>query len=403
MATLKYLIRNDRIKEDGSYMVYIRLTHERKTRYIPTSEFVTKKDITPSGKIKNMRVVDKMEELLLAYRKKLSGLNLEVNEVDIDAIVDYLKRKDNSERSLSFSAYAERWIMESRVKGAKNYQTALNALRRYFGRGVILFSEVTVNSLRGFCASLEDKERAASLYCNAIVKIFNDGRDYYNDEDNGIIRIKHTLNKFKAPRQNVARKRALSVEEIRRIFSLPYDNIMVRGFRSRHDVALDCFRLSFCLMGMNSADLWAAERFEDGEIVYNRQKTKDRRSDGAEMRVRVPECVLPLFEKYRDGSDKRVFDFYKRFSNPENFNRAINIGLKEVGRKVGIDGLQFYAARHSMATIAVNDAGVSKYVVNDMLCHTDPTMRVTELYIKRDFRPINEGNEKLMRFVFGSE
>lgn len=401
MATLKYLIRNDRMKEDGSYVVYIRLTHERKTRYIPTSEFVTKKDVTPSGKIKNMRVVDKMEELLLMYRKKLSGLNLEVNEVDIDAIVDYLKRKDNSERSLSFSAYAERWIQESRAKGVKNYQTALNALRRYFGRGVILFSEVTANSLRGFCESLEGKERAASLYCNAIVKIFNDGRDFYNDEDNGIVRIKHTLNKFKAPRQNVAKKRALSVEEIRRIFALPYDGVMVRGMKSRHDVALDCFRLSFCLMGMNSADLWAAERFEDGEIVYNRQKTKDRRSDGAEMRVRVPACVLPLFEKYRDGSDKRVFDFYKRFSNPENFNRAINIGLKEVGREAGIEGLQFYAARHSMATIAVNEAGVSKYVVNDMLCHTDPTMRVTELYIKRDFKPINEGNEKLMKFMFG--
>ena len=403
MATLKYLIRNDRKKEDGTYTVYVRLTHERKTRYIPTSEFVTKKDVTPSGKIKNMRVVDKMEELLLMYRKKLSELNLEINDIEIDAIVDYLKRKDNSERSLSFSAYAERWIQESKAKGAKNYQTALNALRRYFGRGVILFSEVTVNSLRGFCASLEGKERAASLYCNAIVKIFNDGRDYYNDEDNGIIRIRHTLNKFKAPRQNVAKKRALSVEEIKRIFELPYDGKVRKGMASRHDMALDCFRLSFCLMGMNSADLWAAERYEDGEIVYNRQKTKDRRSDGAEMHVRVPACALPLFEKWRDKDGNRVFGFYKRFTTAEMFNKSINKGLKEVGHEVGVEGLQFYAARHSMATIAVNNAGVSKYVVNDMLCHTDPTMRVTELYIKRDFKPINEGNEKLMRLMFGSE
>lgn len=399
-TTMKYLVRKDRMKEDGTYIVFIRLTHNRMTRYIPTTEIVTKKDLTASGKIKNMRIAEKMDELLLAYRKKLSSLNLEINDMPIDAIVDYLKRK-SMEGSLSFSAYAEKWISDSKVKGVRNYKAALNALRRYFGRGGILFSEVTANSLRGFCDSLEGKERAASLYCNAIIKIFNDAKGYYNDEDNNIIRIKHSLSKFKPPRQNVAKKRALTLEEIRKVFALPYDNIRVRGLQSRHDLGLDCFRLSFCLMGMNSADLWAAERFENGEIVYNRQKTKDRRSDGAEMRVRVPEQVMQLFEKYRDTDGKRVFDFYKRFSTPETFNRAINLGLKEVGREIGENGLQFYSARHTMATIAVNETGVSKYLVNDMLCHTDPTMRVTELYIKRDFKPINVANEKLMKYVFG--
>ena len=54
-----------------------------------------------------------------------------------------------------------------------------------------------------------------------------------------------------------------------------------------------------------------------------------------------------------------------------------------------------------MATIALNDARIDKWIVNDMLCHTDPAMKVTELYIKKDFAPINEANEKLMKFVFG--
>lgn len=400
MATLKYLIRKDRIREDGTYMVYFRLTHERKTRYIPTSEFVAKKDVTAAGRIKSMRVVEKMDGLLMEYRKRLSGLNLEINNIGIDAIVEYLKRKDGG-AGLSFTGYAEKWIEESKVKGVKNYRTALNALRRYFGRGSILFSEVTANSLRGFCDSLEGKERAASLYCNAIIKIFNDAREYYNDEDNGIIRIKHTLSKFKPPRQNVAKKRALTMEEIRRIFALPYDNIKSKGMQSRHDLALDCFKLSFCLMGMNSADLWAAETYEGGEIIYNRQKTKDRRSDEAEMRVRVPECIQDVFDRYRDADNVRVFGFYKRFGTPESLNRAINLGLKDVGQEIGLPHLQYYSARHTMATIAVNEAGISKYLVNDMLCHTDPGMRVTDLYIKKDFAPINEANEKLMRFVFG--
>lgn len=167
-----------------------------------------------------------------------------------------------------------------------------------------------------------------------------------------------------------------------------------------HDLALDCYRLSFCLMGMNSADLWAAEDYEDGMIVYHRAKTKDRRSDGAEMRVVVPDVVRDVFERWRDADGERVFSFHCRFSTPENLNKSINEGLKAVGREVGVEGLQFYSARHSMATIALNDAGISKWLVNDMLCHVDPAMKVTELYIKKDYRPINEANERLMMYVF---
>ena len=166
------------------------------------------------------------------------------------------------------------------------------------------------------------------------------------------------------------------------------------------DLALDCYRLSFCLMGMNSADLWAAEEYTDGMIVYHRAKTKDRRSDGAEMRVVVPDVVRDVFERWRDADGERVFSFHRRFSTPENLNKSINEGLKAVGREVGVEGLQFYSARHSMATIALNEAGISKWLVNDMLCHVDPAMKVTELYIKKDYRPINEANERLMMYVF---
>ncbi len=36
-----------------------------------------------------------------------------------------------------------------------------------------------------------------------------------------------------------------------------------------------------------------------------------------------------------------------------------------------------------------------------MLCHIDERMRVTNLYIRKDFSLINEANEKLMAYVFG--
>lgn len=358
--------------------------------------YISKKDITASFKIKNANILDRCNGIIKEYRSRLSELSLEFNDIDIDTIVSYIRQKKEN-NGVSFTEFAAKWIKESTIKGIKNYKTALNALCSFVGRDNILCEEINVKTMRAFENALKDRPRAQSLYPNCIKTIFNAAREYYNDEDNDIIRIKHSLDKYKPIDQNIAEKRALDVETIRRIFALPYDNIKVKGKSSRYDLALDSFRLSFCLMGMNSADLYYADKLEDNTIIYDRMKTKDRRRDKAEIHVKITDYIKPLVEKYK--GKERVFNFSERFATMESFNRAINIGLKEVGKDLGINRLQFYAARHSMATIAVNEVGISKYIVNDMLNHTDQSLRITELYIKKDFSHINEANVKLLDYV----
>ena len=399
MATFKAIIKKGNKRSNGTWNVVIRFTHETKVRFIPTTMYVTQKDITPSYKIKNVQILDKCEDIIRTYRDRISELNLEFNNIHIDTIVSYLKQK-RDKRGISFTEFYQEWMEKhTEIKGMKNYNTSLNAFCAFMGRENILCDEVTVKTMKAFEESLKDRPRAQSLYPNCITRIFNEARDYYNDEDNDIIRIKHSLRKYKPVQQNVAEKRALDVETIRKIFALPYDNIKVKGKSSRHDLALDCFRLSFCLMGMNSADIYNASKFDGKTIIYNRTKTKDRRTDKAEIHVDVQPCIMPLVEKYR--GKERVFNFYERFSSMSDFNRAINIGLKEVGKEIGIDGLQFYAARHSLATIACNDASIPIYTVNAMLNHTDPKMRITELYIRKDFKAINVANSEVLNFVLG--
>ena len=396
MATFKALIKRGNKRADGTWNVVIRFTHNSKVRFIPTTMYINKKDITASFKIKNANILDRCNDIIKEYRSRLSELSLEFNDIDIDTIVSYIRQKKEN-KGVSFTDFAAKWIKESTIKGIKNYKTAINALCSFVGRDNILCEEINVKTMKAFENALKDRPRAQSLYPNCIKTIFNAAKEYYNDEDNNIIRIKHSLDKYKAVEQNIAEKRALDVENIRRIFALPYDNIKVKGKSSRHDMALDCFRLSFCLMGMNSADLYYADRLEDNTIIYDRMKTKDRRRDKAEIQVKITDYIKPLVEKYKGKT--RVFNFYERFTTMESFNRAINIGLKEVGKELGIEHLQFYAGRHSMATIAVNDVKISKYVVNDMLNHTDQSLKITELYIKKDFSHINEANVKLLDYV----
>lgn len=401
MATFKAMIKSTDKRSDGTWRVTIRFTHERKVRYIPTDMFAEKRDLTSSGKLKNMLIIERCEDLIREYRHRLADLNTEINEIDIDTIVDYIRHKRDA-KGISFTSFFGKWLQLNKdKKGTANYITAFRSLQKFFGRTEIQCKEITIKTLKEFERSLSDRPRAQSVYPVYIKVIFNAAREYYNDEDNDIIRIRQSLNSYRPPRQNVAQKRALSVDDIRRIFALPNDDRKAKyGAYNRRAMALDCFKLSFGLLGINTADLYNATQLEDGVLIYNRTKTRDRRADNAEIHITIPPIIAELVEKYRDATGERVFDFYYHYGNIKDFNKAVNIGLKSVGEAVGINGLQYYAARHSLATIAANDVRIDKYVINDMLNHTDNALRITELYIKRDYKAINEANKKVLAYVF---
>lgn len=399
MATIKTTIKKNEKRTDGTWNVVVRITHNRKSAYLRTSLFVSKSDLTTTFKIKNARILDKCREIENNLRGKLSELNLEITELDLSQILNYLE-KTKSHGSIDFIAFCRKWIEKHQnLKGIKNYVSAINSFTTFFGREKIFCDEVTSKVLKQFESELAEKKRAQSMYPSAILRLFNEARDFYNDDEIGISKIKHII-RYKPQKQNVATKRSISEDLIRQIFALPYNNTKVKGYTSRRDLAKDCFMLSFCLMGINSVDLFFAKDFDGEQITYYRTKTTERRhNDKAKMVVRVHPFIRPVFDKYYKGGEY-VFNFHERFSDEKQLNRAINLGLKEIAKEIGIENLQFYSARHSFATIAVNKAMINKYVVNDMLCHVDKSMKVTELYIEKDFSVINKANSKLIEYMF---
>lgn len=61
--------------------------------------------------------------------------------------------------------------------------------------------------------------------------------------------------------------------------------------------------------------------------------------------------------------------------------------------------MEFYAARHTWATIASNEAGVDKYTVHTALNHVDENMRVTDIYIAKSWDSIDAANRKVLDYV----
>lgn len=389
MATLKAVIMKPDKRADGTWNVKIRITHNRAVRNIPTSMYVSKSDLTASMKIKNRAILDKCDDLIREYRQRLNVLNLELNDMPLSMIVERITSRSSSE-GVEFIEFCEAWMARNAGKpGLSTRKSALNAFKRFYGRDVIMCSEITSKVMREFEQSLTGV-RTKSLYPATILHLFREARRYYNDEDNDRIVIRNTVASYKPPKQNVAEKRALTEDVVRKILALEYNGGVCR------DLALDMFKLSLFLMGTNSVDLYNATEFDGEYFAYNRTKTAGQRSDKAEMRIRVHPCLRPLFDKYK--GEERVFNFYRRYSTPNTFNKAINTGLKEIADEVGVEKIQFYAIRHSFATIAANDLRINKYIVNDMLCHVDPAMQVTELYIRKDFGPMNEANYQFVEY-----
>lgn len=406
---------------DGTYNVKVRFIKDKKVKRVSTDLFATDSDLTSDLKLKEESIVkQEADRLVLHYRTMVNSLHFDSEDCDVSEIVNRLLCKEEAEKPIDFIAFSKKWISETTIKGKDNYTTALNSFIRFLGKEELEIKKITVDLLeqyRDYIINVRNERvkalqaegkrvpsnRCLSLYLMSLRHLYGEAQRFYNKPDKGLMRIPHTpFEYFKIPKQEATRKRAVTPQQIKAIWSLPYQNIH-KGVKHtcRPDLAKDCFILSFCLMGINSADLYNATLLRDNRLVYCRTKTKERRLDKAKMEVVVPDMVLPIIEKYRDTTGQRLFRFYKDYRDHKAFNKAINKGLKGIGDQLNIDDLEFYAARHSWATIALNKCGIDKYTVHAALNHVDESMRVTDIYIERDFVNENKANAKVIKYVFG--
>ena len=423
MLTIKAEIKKSELKVDGTYNVKIRFTLDRKVKRLSTNLFITSKDLTKSLKFKEDTSIKRaIDRLVLYYREQCFKLQLDQNHYSLDEIIEFLNGEQEKQQTIDFIKFSREWIASTTIKGAPNYTTAINALVRFIGKEELDINLITLDFLESFKAFLNKEReirtkrlmqqgkripsnRSLSLYLISIKKLFNEAKKKYNKKEKNLILIPNSpFMELEIPKQEATRKRAISADIIKKLWKLPYKD-MKKGYKStcRYNLAKDCFILSFCLMGINSADLYNATEMEGYTIVYNRTKTKDRRLDKAQMKVDIPRLILPLVEKYKDKTGKRLFNFYQYYADEKGFNKAINYGLKEIGTILEIDDLEYYAARHSWATIALNKVGIDKYIVHAALNHIDDAMKVTDIYIERDFVNENKANAKVVKYVFGKQ
>lgn len=368
--------------------------HGGKKARIPTGITVTDSELSTNGKkIKEPKKAMILEKKRREFQERLDAMLIGLIGENLTA-GDIVERLTAQPKILDFFLFTENWLTNAPIKDKKNYYCMLNSLESYTGSRTLPFTRITYRMLDGYAHSLSDRPRAQSMYLGLIRHLYREAMRHYNTDYEQVIQNDPFL-RYRVPKQ-VVRKgvRALTLKQLLAIY-----NYKGRP-NSRAQLARDCFILSFCLMGMNSVDMYEAKDIRNNTIKYNRAKTQDRRSDNAYIEVKVHPVIADLARRYKGSG--RVFSFNKRYADSPSFNKAINIGLKDVGKELGIEALQFYQARHTFATLSRNMMHFSKSDVDEALNHVG-SYDIADIYIAKDFTIINDNNFKLLNKVFGIE
>lgn len=408
MITTKPIILTSNRRRDGTYLIFIRVYFAGKVRRVPTSLTCGPGDITRSGRIKSQEVLDKAGAIARRMLDSVSSLtDADLEGRDVDWVVAKMKCAERLHNfRLDFFEFAQE-VLEGKSPGARvQYITALNAFSDFLGRREIDINDITRQMITGFLSWMA-KDRAMkahktpnkgisptgrrripngaeSRHIAKLSHIYARAKDLYNDEDSGAIVIP------RSPFQGLGMKAPLSHGQESLGVELMQRVIMARHHLGTVQTALDCFVLSFALMGANLADLYeagAGKKLREGEVwIYQRRKTRGRRADGALMRVVVPEEIY--------GRLGALDGLLKMAGKPEFATAKVNMGLARWCEDEGVPRFTFGAARHTWATLA-RKAGVEKATVDEGLCHVGD-FRITDIYAERDWDLINLGNRRVL-------
>lgn len=402
VVTVSFVVRDSWWKRDGTCFGRLRITFKRQSKFLKTSILLHSGDVSVDKygkyKIKNSDIRYQSEELVRDTEKKISSIGtFALQNMNIDQVVSFLQKEmteDEENFRLDFFAFADEVISAKTGQSKKTYTSALNAFKAFIGKPAMDISELTSSTMRGFEASLQAKHgknaRCVSAYTACIAFIHGQARLKYNDEEVGRILVRNPFQFYKPPRQKPSRHRDVDSSLIQKML------MMRKDLKGREKLGVDVFLISFALMGMNAPDLYTCTPPHNGILHYFRTKTRERRDDNAEMFVKIDPLVKKLVEEYKSRDKIHAFNFYSLYTSYSIFAANVNHGLDTFRKRIGYpEKVTLYWARHSWASLAY-ETGIDKSLINDGLCHVDKDMKVTDIYINKDWSLLWEANSKVL-------
>lgn len=238
------------------------------------------------------------------------------------------------------------------------------------------FEDITKDWLGGFDTFLQ----STSPSVNGRSIHFRNIRAVFRDAMANEITMSYPFRVFKIKSEPTI-KRSLTVDELHRLFSFHGND--------RQTMAVDMFKLSLFLIGINVADLCNLSEIEkDGYLRYKRQKTQKLYC------IKVEPEALAIIEKY--SGRNHLLNILDRYANVHTFTATLGKVLQSIE---GFENLTSYWARHTWATIA-SELDIPVDVISHALGHSFSTgAKVTQVYINFNQQKIDDANRKVINYI----
>jgi site-specific recombinase XerD len=395
--TLNHTIRTDKQRKDGTYTIYLRLTANRKSKYIGT-------DITVQSKHWNKKKgqVRGSHNLSLQLNRRLENQLIEAKQIKLelakeerlsaDNLYQAIRGEDSYKLLEEADEYHEQLKKDNRYSESKRFGVIRNQFSEFISRDDLnleSFDEDFADRFTKFLLTEIGNNNNTVRRKLTTLRAF--ARSLKLQEKIDI----NPFEKVKPPKKIHSEKPKLSLDQIESIKSLDLE------LKSDLWHVRNYFLYSFYNAGIRFGDLatlkWS--NIQDEKLRYQMRKTKKFKSiDQYEEPLQIlksygyptvdkNEYIFPILkEDYED-----LFDLKQKISSA---NASVNSLLKDLAEEAEIDTkISTHVARHSFAQHALRE-GMSIYSISKLLGHTK--IKTTARYLQSfDHELVQSEMEKL--------
>ena len=360
MATVKIVLRKNYQKKDGTFPIALRITKDRKSKFLFTGEYILEKDWDQTKGLakKSHPNSSRLNNMLLKKITEAHDMALEIESSEKKQSVATITKKIVGEDKYDFFKVSEVFLANllkrKKFNQQYNQEKRLEIFKTYLGRKELSFTDLDVTLLKRFEAYLlyERKvaPRTAINYLMLIRTIYNFARKEYHVDDRNYPFGKGKI-QIKFPESE---KIGLNKEEVQLLETA--DNLTKAQLH-----AVYVWLTSFYFAGVRVADViklkWSD--FKDNRLYY--RMGKNRKLVSLVVPDKTKE-MLKYFEAQKRGKDDLVFPFLKGTNLKDDkrvatrvktVTRNLNRRLQIVGEKLGIEKkLSMHIARHSFGNIS---------------------------------------------------
>jgi site-specific recombinase XerD len=386
MVTVNIFHDLRRVKKNNLYPVKVRVTFDRRSKYMETGIDLSKEDFEKLSSRRISKELLDIKENLLELEAKANSIIKIVRPFNFPVFIEKFKQKtyDATYVETLYVEIIDKLMAQCRVGTADNYKSSLQSLLLF--KKNLRFEDVSDTFLFRYETWMLERGRSITtvgIYCRCLRAIFNEAiyrkiisLDYYP----------FGKRKYQMPvSKNI--KKALKLQDIGKIYF--YQPKQEKGLEAK---ARAFWLFSYFANGMNMKDiaLLKFKNISDEFLTFERAKTiRSTRTNPKLITVYINDDIRAIIRKWSNWDKSRenyIFPVLKPGLTPsqqrdriKEFTRDVNDGIKTICFETGIeDHVTTYSARHSFSTV-LKRSGASIEFISEALGHTD--VKTTESYL----------------------